>query len=82
MRQGISHYVQAPRAGLHSEISPKELADSLVLGHNGEALLQHVLEGVVIGVHDDAESPQIGSPFADGLHKLDELAFIGSDLDM
>jgi hypothetical protein len=53
-----------------------------VLGHNGEALLQHVLEGVVIGVHDDAESPQIGSPFANGLHKLDELAFIGSDLDM
>lgn len=53
-----------------------------MLGNRGESLVQHEFEGVVVRSDDEVPTPQIGMPMADGLDQPNQLAFIGSKLEI
>ena len=38
---------------LHGEVEAEKLADPLVLGNGGQALIQHKLQGIMICADDD-----------------------------
>jgi hypothetical protein len=53
-----------------------------VLRHGREALVEHILERVVVGADDEAAAPKVGPPMANGLYKADEFALVRGDLDV
>ena len=51
----------------------------MVFLDRGEALVEEVLEAVVVRLDEEAAAQQIWPPMADGLHEADELSLICSE---
>ena len=51
----------------------------MMLRDGGEALVQQVLEGVVVGLDDEAPAPEVRPLVTDGVHQADQLPFVGSE---
>uniref|UniRef100_A0A0A8ZTW4 Uncharacterized protein n=1 Tax=Arundo donax TaxID=35708 RepID=A0A0A8ZTW4_ARUDO len=75
--EGVGDYVRGARPVLHREIEAQELADPMVLRDRGEALIEEVLQAVVVGLDDEAPPPEIRAPVPYRLDEADELALVG-----
>lgn len=53
-----------------------------MLWHRGEALVQEVLDVVVVGADDEGTSPQIGASVSYSLHQADQLSLVCCQLEM
>lgn len=53
-----------------------------MLWHRGEALVQEVLDVVVVGANDEGTSPQIGVSVSYSLHLADQLSLVCCQLEM
>jgi hypothetical protein len=53
--QGLSWPVKEPKP--HREVEAKQFAHPLMLGNSREALVEHVLERVVVGPDDEVMTP-------------------------
>jgi len=75
--QGVRHHVR--RAGLvfDREVEAQQFPHPVVLGNCGEALIQQVLEAVMIRLDEEAAVPEIRPPVPDGVDETNELPFIG-----
>ena len=51
----------------------------MMLRDRREALIEQVLQAIVIGLDEEATTPEVRPPVADDLDKADELALIGSE---
>jgi hypothetical protein len=49
----------------------------VVLRNGGEALVEEVLQAVVVSLDDEAPSPEIRPPVSYRLNEADELALVG-----
>jgi len=56
-REGIGHCVEATRAILHGEIKAKKFTYPLKLRNCGQPLIEHELEGIVVGADNKFSSP-------------------------
>jgi hypothetical protein len=77
MGEGVGDDVRGARPVLHREIEAEELADPVVLRDHGEALIEEVLQAVVVGLDDEALSLEIQAPVPYCLDEADELALVG-----
>jgi hypothetical protein len=75
--EGIDDDVHGDRPVLHREIEAQELADPVALRDGGEALVEEVLQAVVVGLDDEAPSPEIWPPVSYRLDEADELTLVG-----
>ena len=75
-QQGIRHGIVLAWIVLHSKIIPKKLAYPSMLRDGRQALIQEILEGVVIRAHDERSRPQIRTPVLHRLDQADEFAFV------
>jgi hypothetical protein len=74
--EGDDDDVHGARPVLHREIEAQELADPVVLRDRGEALIEEVLQAVVVGFDDEAP-PEIRAPMPYHLDEADELTPVG-----
>jgi hypothetical protein len=65
-----------------SEIKAEELADPLVLYCHQKALVQQVLEAVVVRAHHKVAPLEVGPPMPHNLHQPDKLSLVGGKLEM
>jgi hypothetical protein len=75
--EGISDDIRGARPVLHREIEVKELANPVVLRNGGEALVEEVLQAVVVVLDDEAPPLEIQPPVSYRLDEADGLALIG-----
>lgn len=82
VRESIHHDVVLPWIEFHNKAIPEKLAYPGVLWDDGEALIQQVLEGVMIGADNEGSCPQVRSLVLHYLNKPDELVVICHKLGM
>jgi hypothetical protein len=75
----VSHHVRRPGLVLDGEVKAQKLAHPMMLRDRREALIEHVLQAVVIGLDEEATPPKVRPPIEDGLDKADEFALIGGE---
>jgi len=80
--QSVGHHVSFAWTIFHTKIISKQLAYPLVLRNRRQALVQHELEGVVIGADDEGAPPQIWSPMVNGLDEPNKLALVSRRLEV
>jgi hypothetical protein len=78
----VGHRVQPPRSVLDGEVEPEQLADPLVLRNGGEALVQEVLQAIVISPHEELAPPQVRTPVSHRLNQPNELPLVCCQLQM
>jgi hypothetical protein len=76
MGEGIGDDVRGARPVLHREIEAQELAYPVMLRDGGEALVEEVLQTVVVGLDDEAPPPEMRPLVLYRLDEADELALI------
>ena len=81
-REGVGHGVEAPRAILHGEVEPEQLAEPLVLRDRRQSLVEEVLQAVVVGTDQEAAPPEVGPPKPHSLYQANELPLVGRQLDV
>jgi len=80
--QCVGHGVEAARAIFHREVEAEKLAEPLMLGNCGQALVKQKFKTVMISTDQKVTPPQIRSPMMNGLHQPDEFALISRKLEM
>jgi hypothetical protein len=75
----VGHHVRRPGLVLNGEVEAQKLAHPMMLRDRREALIQQVLQAVVIGLDEEATPPEVQPPIADNLDKANELALIGGE---
>lgn len=74
--ENVGHGVEMAGAVLNSVIVSQELGDPFVLGWCADALVEHVLEWLVIGKDGELVPKQVWSPFFHGKKYRQHFFFI------
>jgi hypothetical protein len=75
-RESVSHRVRRAGLVLHGEVEAQQFADQVMLRDRGEALVEEVLEAVVVRLDEEAAPLEVWSPVADGEDEADQLPLV------
>jgi len=75
-REGVRHDVGCPGLVLDGEVEAEQLANPMVLGNGGKALIQQKLEAMVVRLDEEVAAPQIWPPVPHCEHEANELPLI------
>jgi len=74
--ESVSYRVRCARLVFHREVETQQLADPVMLRDRGEALVEEVLEAVVVRLDDEAASPKVQALVTYGEDEADQLPLI------